>query len=166
MKKSSLVLGLFIISIFFMACNGGNKVKVSKIGEKLMSHAWKLQPNESIKANTDSLKDSTNITADIQLKGDVKKIADFMAETLQFARDKKNPQKLAYSSKIGKGMLSIKTLGYWNLSDDNKTLTLRKWDSNKKQEMTPVDYKIVELSDTKLVLKNKQTGAVKIYFAK
>lgn len=165
MKNFLRILGIGLISVFFIACNGGNKVKISKTGEKLMSHAWKLQPNETLDAASDSLKNATNVTADVQLKGDVKKIADFIAETLVFDRDKKDASKLAYSSTIGKGFLSSKVVGYWELSDDD-ILTLKQWDDSKGEEMAPVKYKIVEINDKKLVLQNEDTKGVKIYFPK
>lgn len=165
MKNFLGILGISLISIFFISCNGGNKVKISKTGEMLISHAWKLQPNETLNAKSDSLKDATNVTADVQLQGDVKKIADFIAETLVFAKDNKDASKLAYSSTYGEGFLSSKVLGYWELSDDD-ILSLKQWDDTKGEEMAPVKYKVVEVNDTRLVLENVDTKAIRIYFPK
>jgi len=165
MKK--ILLGILpILAIMFIASCGKDEIKVPKNGELLMKYAWKLQPNETIDAATDSLKNQTGVTADIQLNGDVGKIADFLAETLTFARDKNDKQKLAYSSQIGEGILSSKVVGYWEISEDGNTLTLKEWDSELGKTKEPVVYTIQEITDEKLVLKNNETGGIKIYFPK
>ncbi len=156
------VLTLFLLS----SCGGSSKVKVPKNGELLMKYAWKLQPNETLNASTDSLKDNTGLDADVQLQGDVEKIADFLAETLVFDYDKNDKTKLAYSSTIGEGLLSTKVVGYWEINDDGKELTLKQWDSQNGKTLDPVVYEIKEINDSKLVLVNKETGATKIYFPK
>jgi len=164
MKKLSYLLVITLLGIFISGCgNSDDGVKVSKTGELLMEYSWKLQPNESLDASSDSLKDNTNIDADIELKGDVKKIADFIAETLVFDRDK-DKTKLAYSSTLGKGFLSIKTVGFWELADDDVTLTLKEWDDTEGKALDGVEYTIVEISKERLVLENKSTGGIKIYF--
>ncbi len=167
MKKINLIIAIAIGLFVFAGCKGGgDEVKVPKEGDLLMKYAWKLQPNESLNATTDSLEDATNITADVQLDGDVEDIANFLAETLTFSRDKKDKSKLAYSSTIGEGILSTSVVGYWEISDDGKELTLKQWDSSAGKTLEPVVYTIIEISDDKLVLENKATGGTKIYFPK
>lgn len=165
MKKILLGILPVLIVLIFSSC-GKDEVKVPANGDLLMKYAWKLQPNETINAATDSLKNQTGVTADVQLNGDVGTIANFLAETLNFARDKKDKTKLAYSSQIGEGLLSSKVVGYWEMSQNGDTLTLKEWDSQLGTTKDPVVYTIQEISDKKLILKNNETGGIKIYFPK
>lgn len=166
MKK----LGIFMFSLlavsFLISCGGGGGVKVSETGQILIDHQWKLQPNASLDASADSLQDATGIDAHIELDGDVGDFADFLAETLTFTKDGSDKTKLAYSSTIGEGIFSAEVVGYWELSDDDKELTLFEWDSQAGQQKEGVVYTIVEISDEKLVLKNNSTGGMKIYAVK
>ncbi|MBN2663564.1 MAG: hypothetical protein JXR68_07925 [Bacteroidales bacterium] len=165
MKKLSV---LFIASLFvslIVSC-GGDGVKLSDTGELLISHQWKLQPNATLDAAADSLQDATGLDAHIELDGDVGDFVDFLAETLTFARDNSDKTKLAYSSTIGEGLFSAEVLGYWEINDDDTELTLYEWDSQAGQQKEGIVYKIVEISDEKLVLENKSTGGIKIYAVK
>lgn len=165
MKQINFILVLFVSAVFIAGC-GNDEVKVSETGELLMSHQWKLQPNESMDAMADSIEDETGVDMHVELEGDVEKFADFVAETLIFTRDENDPTKLAYSSTIGEAPFSAETLGYWTLSDDDKELTLYKWNSEKGEQEEGVVYEIIEINDEKLVLKNKKTGGTKVYFVK
>ncbi len=164
MKNLSYLFVLLFCLSFLTQCGGKKEKELSEKGELLISQTWKLQPNESLKSNTDSIEGETGIKADIKLEGDVGKFANFVAESLVFGRDSKDKSKLSYSSQVGEGMLSLKTLGYWDLEGDK--LTMREWDNEKSQEKEPVHYTIVELTKEKLVLKNTASGSTKIYFPK
>lgn len=165
MKKIFLGIIPVLLVLIFSSC-GKDEVKVPKNGELLMKYTWKLQPNETLNAATDSLKKQTGVIADVQLNGDVEDIANFFAETLSFSRDKNDKSKLAYSSQIGEGLLSSKVVGYWEISKNGDTLTLKEWDNQLGTTKDPVVYIIQEISDKKLVLKNNSTGGIKIYFPK
>lgn len=131
-----------------------------------MAHDWKLDPNATIKETTDDIKDSTGITADITLGGDVETFANFVAETLVFGEDTKDKSKLSYSRTIGEGLLSSSVLGYWSLSEDESSVIMREWDNQKGEEKAPVTYKIVELTDTKLVIQSEGSTSPSVYNAK
>jgi len=166
MRKISI---LFIIGTLFLglvSCGGGgNKVKVSDTGEKLMAHAWKLQTQETLDDATNNLEEGTGIEADIKLEGDVAKIVDFLAETLTFARDK-NPEKLFYERKIGEGILSTSVVGFWEMSEDDKFVIFKEWDGVNGVEKKPVRYEIKEITDSKLVLLREGDATPNIYAAK
>jgi hypothetical protein len=170
MKKSVKVIVPIMFMASFMlliACGGGGeKATLSDKGKLLTSIAWKLDPNATLKGTTDSIKDTTGIVANIELKDDVKAIADFVAETVQFGIDSKDPSKLSYSRTIGEGFLSVSTLGYWNFNDDESAVILREWDNNAGKEKDPVTYKIIELSPEKLVLQKEGDMSPNIYFPK
>jgi len=160
-------MSLAILSAFLLvvAC-GGKKAQLSEKGQLLTSIQWKLDPNATLKGTTDAIKDTTGITADIQLQGDVGKIANFIAETLIFAPDKKDPSKLSYSRTIGEGFLSSSVLGYWEFNADESAIIMKEWDSQAGKEKDPVTYTIVELSPEKLVLQKEGDASPNIYFPK
>lgn len=168
MKKTfKLLMSLAILSAFlFVVGCGGKKAQLSEKGQLLTSIQWKLDPNATLKGTTDKVKDTTGITADIQLQGDVKKFADFVAETLAFAIDAKDPSKLSYSRTIGEGFLSSSVLGYWEFNPDESAIIMREWDSQAGKEKDPVTYTIVELSPEKLVLQKEGDASPNIYFPK
>ena len=170
MKKiSKLVLTLVVIGAILLvsACGGGGeKVKLSEKGELLTSINWKLDANATLKGTTDLIKDTTGITADIELKDDVKAFADFLSETVVFAIDTKDPSKLAYSRTIGEGFLSTSVVGYWEFNADESTIIMKEWDKEAGKEKDPVTYKIVELSKDKLVLQKEGDASPNIYFPK
>lgn len=172
MKKLSYsisVLGL--ASFFFLAIITGcgkkcdSKTKRSEKCNLLMSTSWKMDVNSTIKTTTDSIKDTTGVTADIQLGGDVGDFVDFIAETLVFAEDNKDKTKLSYSRTIGEGLLSSKVLGFWNFNADESAIVMREWD-NAKGELPGVTYKIVELTSDKLVLQKEGDAMPTVYKAK
>jgi len=180
MRSISSIISTICISamlIFTFGCGGGNadnkddkkeneKVVLSEKGELICSISWKLDPNATLKGSTDSLKDATNVTANIELKDDVKKIADFVAETVVFGIDGKDATKLSYSRTIGEGFFSISVLGFWNFNEDETAIVMREWDSQEGKEKEPVTYKIVELTKEKLVLLKDGDASPNIYFAK
>ena len=142
------------------------EVVLSEKGELLCSVAWKLDPNATLKGTTDVIEDSTSIIANIELKGDVKAFADFVAETVSFAKDQNDPTKLAYSRKIGEGFLSTSVLGYWEFNENETAIIMKEWDSQLGQEKDPVTYNIIELSDEKLVIQKEGDSSPNIYFPK
>ena len=159
----TVISGLFLVT----ACGGGGeKVQLSEKGQLLTSISWKLDPNATLKGTTDAIEDTTGITADIELKGDVKAFADFVAETVVFAIDSKDPSKLSYSRTIGEGLLSSSVLGYWDFNADETAVIMREWDNQAGKEKEPVTYTIVELSSEKLVLQKEGDASPNIYFPK
>jgi hypothetical protein len=175
MKNLSKAISLLCLtSLLFVAisCGAGKdgakdeKVVLTEKGKLLTSITWKLDPNATLKGTTDVIKDSTSITANIELKDDVKAIADFVAETVIFGIDKSDPSKLSYSRTIGEGLLSSSVLGYWNFNKDETAITMREWDSQLGKEKEPVTYNIVELSTEKLVIQKEGDSSPNIYFPK
>jgi hypothetical protein len=177
MKNISSIISVICIAAIFpltFGCGGGSdkkdgsneKVVLTEKGNLLCSTSWKLDPNATIKGSTDTLKDATNVTANIELKDDVKAIADFVAETVVFGIDQKDATKLSYSRTIGEGLFSVAVLGYWSFNNDETAVIMREWDSQAGKEMAPVTYKIVELTKEKLVLLKEGDTSPNIYFAK
>lgn len=168
------MFSLSLIALFFVAvsCGGGKgdtkdgAVVLSDKGKLLTSINWKLDPNATLKGTTDVIKDTTSITADIQLQGDVKKMADFLSETVVFGIDQTDPTKLSYSRTIGEGFLSSSVLGFWNFNEDESSIIMREWDNQLGKEKEPVTYKIVELSAEKLVIQKEGDASPNIYFPK
>jgi hypothetical protein len=169
MKKSVKLIVSFMIMIAlvgFIGCGGGPKAKLTPKGELLTSITWKLDPSATLKDVTDAIKDTSGIVANIKLEKDVKALADFAAETLQFAIDKKDQSKLSYSKTYGEGFLSTSIVGYWSFNEDESAVIQREWDSQAGKEKDPVTYKIVELTKDKLVLQKEGDAGANIYFPK
>jgi hypothetical protein len=166
MRRASIFLIIATLFISLVSCGGGDKVKVSEVGEKLMAKSWKLQVQEVLDDATSDIKDETGISADIKLEGDVAKIADFLAETLTFGKDTNDPSKLAYEKKYGEGILSTSVIGWWEMSADDKYVIFKEWDSATGAEKTPVKYEIKELTADKLVLLREGDTNPNIYVAK
>jgi len=170
MKKTmNLIVCLTVISALFLvtACGGGGaEVQLSEKGELLTSIDWKLDPNATLKGSTDAIEDTTGITADIELKGDVKAIADFVSETLVLGVDSKDASRLSYSKTYGEGFLSTSVLGYWEFNADETAVIMKEWDNQAGKEKAPVTYTIVELSKEKLVLQKEGDASPNIYFPK
>lgn len=156
MKKITIIPALLILAVVFMAsCGGETKTEEVVISEKaamLIDKTWTPDLNATIEESTNALDSATNIVADIELKGDVKGIADFIAGTLRFGKDQSDKTKLSYERKYGQGILSTSVLGYWNLNEDESAIIMREWDSYAGAEKEPVTYKIVELTEKKLAL--------------
>ena len=164
LKSNSHVAFVALLFLSFSLFSCGNKAaKIPAEGEKLMAASWKYDVNANLKKGSENAEDASGIKSDIQLKGDVGKIADFAAETLTFARDKKDNTKLSYQRKVGEGLISSSVVGYWTMSDDGKTITMMEWDSKAGKEKDPVDYTIVEITDEKLVLMKEGEDTKKIY---
>ena len=167
LTRSILSLAVLAALVFSVACGGGGKkVELTEKGKLLTSINWKLDPNATLKGATDDLKDTTGITANIELKDDVKAIADFIAETLIFAIDKDDPAKLAYSRTIGEGFLSSSVVGFWTFSPDESAIIMSEWDNQAGKEKEPVTYKIIELTTEKLVIQKEGDSSPNIYFPK
>jgi len=166
LTQSILSLAVLAALFFIVACGGGKKVDLSEKGKLLTSINWKLDPNATLQGTTDQIKDTTGITANIELKDDVKKIADFLSETVVFAIDSKDPSKLSYSRTIGEGFLSSSVVGFWNFNADESAVILREWDNTAGKEKEPVTYTIVELSADKLVLQKEGDSSPNIYMPK
>ncbi len=170
-KNSKLLFSIVLIGAiaFMAACGGGNsenEVKLSEKGKLLTSITWKLDANATIKGTTDKVEDTTGITADIELKDDVKAFVDFLAETVVFAIDDNDKSKLAYSRTIGEGLFSSKTIGYWEFNEDESAVIFKEWDKEAGKEKTPVTYKIQELTKEKLILLKEGDASPNIYFPK
>lgn len=167
-----LIPALGLTTLFFIAVSCGGKkgetekAVLSEKGQLLTSITWKLDPNATLKGTTDVIKDSTSITANIELKDDVKAIADFVAETVIFGIDQSDPSKLSYSRTIGEGFLSSSILGYWNFNKDETAIIMREWDSQLGKEKEPVTYNIIELGADKLVIQKEGDSSPNIYFPK
>jgi len=165
MKRVMSILIVAALFVSLVSCGGG-KAKVSAKGEMLMAKSWKLQVQDVIDNATGNIQDETGVNSDINLGGDVAKIADFLAETLAFQRDGSDATKLAYSRTIGEGFLSSEVLGWWEMSEDDKYLILKEWDSVNGVEKAPVKYEIVELTADKLVILREGDVTPNIYKAK
>ncbi len=168
MKKTNLFISFILVgflSITLFSCGGGEKMKLSEKGELLISQSWKYQVQENLDNATGNLEDTTGIEADIKLEGDIGAIADWVAETIRFDRDKSDKTKLAYSRTIGEGMFSLETVGYWEFNEGETAIIMREWDSQK-GELDPVSYEIVELTKEKLVLLKEGNTSPSIYKAK
>ena len=159
--KFSKILIVSILSTLLSSC--GSDPASSPQAKMLIANAWKYDVNANLGKGQENLEESTSIKSDIELKGDVKKMADFAAETLIFAKDKKDPSKLSYKKQLGEGILSLSVLGYWEISQDGKTLTLKEWDSKAGKEKEPVNYTIEEISAEQLVLVKEGESTKRIY---
>lgn len=98
---------------------------------------------------------------DIQLKGDVKKMADALsAREIYFAEDKKG-RGVGYVLTTGKGLLSDKSDGWLTWSDDETQLTLTPTDKKRKTMV----YTLVEVGAKKLVILHDKasTGTPEVY---
>ncbi|MCF6364952.1 MAG: hypothetical protein L3J35_02005 [Bacteroidales bacterium] len=162
--KQTISIFLTIVIFAFVSCGDGNskKANLSEKGELLTSVTWKYDTNASIKGTTDDLKDTTGITADIELKDDVKAIGDFLTGTLRFGVDTNDPSKLSYERKYGKGIFSISTLGWWEFNEDETSVIMREWDDVNKKELPPETKQIVKLTKDQLILK-EESGAEHFY---
>jgi hypothetical protein len=160
----TLTWALAVLSLSLLtACGGKKELKVSDQAQKLMKNAWKYDVNANLKKGSESTESQTGIKSDVQLQGDVGKMADFAAETLTLGRDGNDPMKLSYKKQVGEGMLSLSVVGWWELEPDDKTLVLKEWDSNAGKEKDPVKYTIDELSNEQLVLVKEGETQKRIY---
>jgi len=155
--KQAISIFLTFVLLIFVSCNGEESKKegLSEKGELLSSVTWKYDTNASIKGTTDDLKDTTGITADIELKDDVKAIGDFLTGTLRFGVDSNDPSKFSYERKYGKGIFSISVLGRWVFNDDESSIIMTEWDDVNNKELSPETKQIIELKKDRLILKDK-----------
>jgi hypothetical protein len=164
--KKLFFLSLAALAFLTISCGGGKKAELTEKGKLLTSITWKLDPNATLQGTTDKVEDTTGIKANIELKGDVKKFADFLAETVVFGVDTKDASKLSYSRTIGEGLLSSSVLGFWEMTTDETAIIMKEWDDQAGKEKAPVKYTIVELSADKLVLQKEGESSPNIYFPK
>ena len=164
MKRILTLLSVAIVVTLASCGETKPTVELTEKGKLLTSVTWKYDTNASIAGVTETIEDttaiagdSTGIVADIELKDDVKAIADFFTGTLTFQVDKKGD--LAYERKFGEGFLSTSTLGYWNFNEDESAVVMREWDSEAGAEKAAETYKVVELTAEKLVLQKDGEGA-------
>lgn len=156
-KNTVSLLSIIALVFALNACGGKKKeASIPAEAEKLIGKTWTKNLNASIKESTDATEEGTGIKADIELKGDVGKIANAFGEVKYvFDRDKKDKSKLSYSKTTGKGLLKSTVLGYWDMAADGKTITLREWDKKAGKEKAPVSMSIKELTDTRLVIQQE-----------
>jgi hypothetical protein len=155
--KRLIMITLAITALFIFSCKSGDEKKVDGKSEKyklITSVTWKYDTNASIKGTTDEIKDTTGVTADIELKDDVKAIGDFFTGTLRFGEDSKDPGKLSYERKYGKGIFSMTVLGWWEFNKDETAIIMREWDDVNQKELPAVTKQIVTLTKDRLVLKD------------
>jgi len=164
--KSTLFVMSLAIVLFSVSFCGKGKKELSEKGKLLISKQWKYDANANLKDGSNNIDSASGIKSDIQLKGDVGKIADFLSETLVFGHDSKDDTKLSYSRTIGEGMLSSSVLGFWEMGADDKSVILKEWDNQAGKEKEPVSYEIVEITAEKLVLKKQGDLTTSIYLAK
>jgi hypothetical protein len=157
--KKILIFGMAIAVIFLFSCKGEETKKEDQKSEKyklLTSVTWKYDTNASIKGTTDDIKDTSGISADIELKDDVKAIGDFFTGTLRFGEDTKDPSRHAYERKYGKGIFSVTVLGWWEFNADETAVIMREWDDVNQKELPAENKQIVTLTKDRLVLKDAQ----------
>jgi hypothetical protein len=157
--KRLLSITLAVFALFIFSCKSGDDKKDGKDSEKyklLTSCTWKYDTNASIKGTTDEIKDTTGITADIELKDDVKAIGDFLTGTIRFGKDTNDPTKNSYERKYGQGIFSVTVLGWWEFNADETAIIMREWDDVNQKELPAVTKQIVTLTKDRLVLKDEK----------
>jgi len=157
MKK---VIGVLFIATLFLglASCGGGKAKLSEKGLLLSSKAWKLQPQEMLDDAAKGIKDTTGISADIKLGGDIADLVNFAAETVIFGVDSKDASKLSYSRTVGEGLFSSEVLGWWEFNEGETAILMLENGTTAK-----VKYEIKELTADKLVLLKEGDVTPNIY---
>ena len=159
MKKTlTFLMAAMVISLMASCFGGGsNEPQLSEKAKMLMANTWAADLNADLKGNGEALKEGTGIGHEMELKGDVAKIGDFLAAKWNFGRGSKDPSKLVYSISTGEGFFSATVeSGLWELAADDQTLLLRKWDDQKGDYVeTPEEYTITELTADKLVWQKK-----------
>ena len=152
-SKINLFFLLFISISLITGCGILKNQKISKNEKILTSVAWKHQPFEGI--SEDSI---------TKIDPEVEKFAYFVAETLTFYTILNEDGRTGFSSKIGEGLLSIETIGFWKFNQDESALIMSNWDEETGEGESRTN-KIIELTKEKLVLEDED-GATKIYFPK
>lgn len=161
-KHTLAVATAIAVALTMGAACGKKKKEISAKGKQLMGKSWKYDTEASRTANLTKAGSATGIKnmKDIKLKGDVKKMADYLsAKSLFFGEDKKGGG-LAFQITTGKGLLKSKKTGYAELSADDSQVTMKGWGKEKGKDTV---YKIDELSASKLQWTNVATKTVEIY---
>ena len=169
MKKTlTFLMAALVISLMASCFGGSNEAQVSEKGKMLMGKTWTADLNADLKGNGEALKEETGVGHEMELKGDVAKIGDFLAAKWLFGRGQKDPSKLVYSITTGEGFFSATVeSGLWELGADDKTLLLRKWDDEKGDYVeTPEEYTILELTNEKLSWQKKGDLSPSYFVAK
>jgi len=161
MIKNS-ILGILALVLVFGMTSCGKGGKFSAKAQKMMDKKWTYDVEASRaavgKAMTDAgVKNGADV---VNLKGDVKKIANFLGtHSLQFYKSK---GKFAWQRKSGKGLLSSTSKGWANWKDKDETsIELVNYNGKGKNAV----FKIEELTDNKLVFLN-EANRKKIYTSK
>jgi hypothetical protein len=130
--------------------------------QKLMNgQLWVYDRAASEKLRNEVVKDTTSITADIELKGDVGAMADFLTDTkLFFALDKKSG-KAGWQRITGSGILESKSSGWMEWQGD-KTFVLKGFDT-KDGKKIDVSFEIKEISEKRTILHKAGAAFPEIY---
>jgi hypothetical protein len=149
--KSKLAL-LAVMATMATACiKKAPKPPTEKI-RQLFGQAW-VYDTEATRVTVmqkahDALGGAIKNVKDIQLKGDVKKLADaFGARELYFAPDSKD-RGVGYVLTTGKGLLASKSDGWLTWNDDETQLTLTPTNT----KLKPMLYTLQELTPKRLVI--------------
>ncbi|MCP4177712.1 MAG: hypothetical protein GY756_08095 [bacterium] len=90
----------------------------------------------------------------------------FIAETILFQINANDKLKQVYSLTYGEGLFLSTVDGFWEFNDDETVLIFNEWDETIAVFISPVSYKIEELSKDKLVLLKEEDATQKIYIPK
>jgi hypothetical protein len=156
MRKTAALLSVFTLVLAGVSGCGEKKWEPSAEQKKVMNGKyWAYDREASEKLRNELVKDTTGITADVELKGDVGAMADFLtAGKLFFTQDTKSG-KPAWQQVSGSGLLSSKSSGWMEWQGDKKFVL--KGFETKGSEKLDAEYDVKEVSDTRLVL--QRTGA-------
>ena len=167
MRKTNLLLRrltvILMSSLLLIAvgCKKG-KPEMSAKSKLLMKKTWKLNAEASRTAALTKAGKATGITnlKDIKLKGDVKKMANFVsAKTLYFGFEK-NGTKLVFQKTTGKSLLKSTVTGYWKWNKGETGVTLIGAGKNKGKD---TQYTVQEVTEKKLILVNDKTKVPEVY---
>ncbi len=169
MKKVLVLITVFLMFAVVVGCAKKKDTCDSAKCKQIMKKVWKLDP-EAVRTYT--MKKAGKMSGiknlkDIKLKKDVKKFADFLqSKSIYFNYGSgKYSHRLVCRVTRGKGLLKSKRTGYWKLTDNDTKLKIKLYGGKKIENIT---YKIVEMSEKKLVLmdENIKVKVPEIYSAK
>lgn len=161
MIKNSILGILSLVLILGMTACGGKGGKFSEKTKKMMGKKWTYDVEASRAAVGKAMEDAgiKNGSDVVNLKGDVKKFANFLgSHSLQFYKSK---GKLAWQRKSGKGLLSSTAKGWANWKDGETSIELVNYNGKGKNAV----FKVEEVSANKLVFLN-EANKKKIYTSK
>ncbi len=155
---------LVITCVLLLTACGGGKLKSEK-SKLLIKKQWNLDVKANNKLVAEKAEKTTGITnlAQLELKGDVGDIANAMSKTiLVFGQDQKDKSKLSYSFTYGTG-LTTSSSGFWEWNADETKIIMKGWDYNANKEKPSVAHTVKELTASKLILVNDESGREEIY---